>query len=87
MPLFQRKTVIFQEKNKEKWLKARAALKEAGIGGIQAGAFEENPVCGCGAKLDPRDFGPKGKIDRNTYYIRVYAEDAEQAKNILEEIV
>lgn len=62
MPLFQRKTVIFQEKNKEKWLKARAALKEAGIGGIQAGAFEENPVCGCGAKLDPGTLAQRGRL-------------------------
>lgn len=87
MPLFRKKVTVFQEKDKQRWLAARAALKEAGLRGVRSGAFEENPVCGCGAKLDPRDFGPGGKIDRNTYFIRVFAEDEARAREILEEIL
>ena len=34
-------------------------------------------VGGCGAKLDPRDFGKNGKIDREIYWIRVPEKDAE----------
>lgn len=84
MALFKKKVTIFQEKDRGRWTAAKEALKAAGIGGIQAGAFEENPVCGCGAKLDPRDFGPGGKIDRNTYYIRVNQENEARAREILE---
>ena len=46
----------------------------------------EAPVGGCGAKLDIRDFGPKGKIDRNYYYIDVKPADADQAKACLKKI-
>ena len=41
------------------------------------------PFCGCGAKLDPRDFGPDGRIDRLTYDISVRAEDAARARELL----
>ena len=49
-----------------------------------SGSYEsEPPVCGCGAKLDLRDFGPGGKIDRSSYYIFVRPEDAERARELL----
>jgi len=41
--------------------------------------------CGCGAKLDIRDFGPQGKIDRNFYYIDVPEKDYEKARTLLME--
>ena len=44
-------------------------------------------MCGCGAKLDHRDFGPNGKIDRLTYYISVKPEDVERAKELLADLV
>ncbi|MDO5400003.1 MAG: hypothetical protein Q4F17_03360 [Eubacteriales bacterium] len=87
MPLFRKKITVFQEKSRDRWLAAQAALKGAGLAGVRGGYFEETPVCGCGAKLDPRDFGPRGKIDRNTYYIRIYAEDEARARAILEEML
>lgn len=43
------------------------------------------PICGCGAKLDIRDFGPQGKIDRNFYYIDVPEKDYEKARTLLME--
>ena len=45
----------------------------------------EAPICGCGAKLDIRDFGPQGKIDRNFYYIDVPEKDYEKARTLLME--
>ena len=38
---------------------------------------------GCGAKLDPRDFGPRGRIDREIYWVEVRQSDEEQARDIL----
>ena len=54
---------------------------------MESGFYEtEPPLCGCGAKLDHRDFGPNGKIDRKTYYISVRPEDVDRAKAALEGI-
>ena len=51
---------------------------------MESGIYDtEMPVCGCGAKLDHRDFGPNGKIDRHTYYLSVRPEDAERAREVL----
>ena len=38
---------------------------------------------GCGAKLDPRNFGSKGVIDRDIYWVKVIAGDEETARDIL----
>ena len=84
MALFEKKESVFREKNKTAWLAARTALKNGGITGVRAGSIEtEPPVCGCGAKLDIRDFGPKGKIDRNFYYIDVAEADVPRARELL----
>ena len=51
--------------DKPRWKEARQRLKDAGIKVMETGFYEtEAPACGCGAKLDHRDFGPNGKIDR-----------------------
>lgn len=82
--LFKKKETVFERKDKALWEKAKTALKEAGIRSVRAGFSEdEPPVCGCGSKLDPRNFGPRGKIDRNTYYIRVAEQEAEAAREII----
>ena len=46
----------------------------------------EMPLCGCGAKIDRRNYGPNGWIDRRIYYIAVRPEDVEAAKALLKEI-
>ena len=69
--------------DKPRWKEARQRLKDAGIKVMETGFYEtEAPACGCGAKLDQRDFGPNGKIDRLTYYIPVKPEDGERAKEL-----
>lgn len=84
MALFEKREVVFRRKDKDGWEKAKKILKEAGVEGVRAGAYEsEAPVCGCGSKLDPRDFGPRGKIDRRTFDIRVPVREAERAKALL----
>lgn len=88
MALFgKRETVFSVQGDKSCWIAAKAALREAGIKIMEAGSYEtEMPVCGCGAKLDHRDFGPNGRIDRRTYYIAVRPEDAARAGTVLEEM-
>lgn len=85
MALFGKREVAFQVRgDKARWKAGREALKAAGIEIMEASYYEtEAPVCGCGAKLDHRDFGPNGKIDRKTYYISVRPEDVERAKAVL----
>ena len=70
--MFEKKVTIFKKKDRPQWLKIKAALKEAGLKGVRSGHYLQDSVMagGCGAKLDPRDFGPKGKIDHDIYYIK-----------------
>lgn len=87
MSWFQKRVTVFQAQNKAGWLAARAALKDAGVRGVRAGHYDvEPPVCGCGAKLDPRNFGPKGRIDRSMYFITVPQADAETARAVLAQL-
>jgi hypothetical protein len=86
MGFFDKKFDVYKEKGKrDEWKKARTALKDAGISISSSEVPSEAPVCGCGAKLDIRDFGPKGKIDRNWYYIMVAKEDIEKARTVLKD--
>ncbi len=82
MGLFEKKTDIFRKKDRETWLKIKAALKEAGIKGVSAGHYLQDSVMagGCGAKLDPRDFGAKGRIDHEIYFVKVKESQEEAAK-------
>ena len=83
--LFQPKVLLFKKKDRAQWEAIRTALKDAGMKGVSATHYyqEEVQACGCGAKLDPRDFGSKGKIDRDIYMIRVCEKDEKEAREIL----
>lgn len=86
MALFGKRQVAFEVWGDQKrWKQAKLQLKAAGIKIMETGFYDtEPPVCGCGAKLDHRDFGPNGRIDRHTYYISVRPEDVDRAKALLE---
>lgn len=83
--MFEKKTVIFKKKDRETWEQIKTALKEGGLTGVKAGHYLQDSVMagGCGAKLDPRDFGQKGKVDREIYTIKVNEADVEKANEIL----
>ncbi len=84
MGFFTKERLVYMEKGKEQeWKQARALLKEAGIKMSTTSMPSEAPTCGCGAKLDIRDFGPNGKQDRNMYYIDVPVTDWDTAKEVL----
>ena len=77
--MFEKRVMIFEKRDKAAWTRVRRALKAAGVRGVRSGHYshEDVTVGGCGAKLDPRDFGKNGKIDREIYWIRVPEKDAE----------
>ncbi|HAJ73927.1 MAG TPA: hypothetical protein DCM49_03920 [Lachnospiraceae bacterium] len=83
--MFEKKTDIFKKRDRAAWTAIRDLLKKEGIKGVSAGHYLQETVMagGCGAKLDPRDFGGKGKIDRDIYYIRVKSKDVERVQEIL----
>ena len=84
MALFEKREEVFCRQDREGWTAAKAALKAAGIRGVRAWHYEtEPPVGGCGCKLDIRNFGPKGRIDRETYVVAVPAEETERAAAVL----
>jgi len=85
MGLFEKHVDIFKKRDKEHWLQIKNALKEAKLPGVRSGHYLQETVMGggCGAKLDPRDFGSKGKIDRDIYWVSVLQEDEEKAREIL----
>ncbi len=67
MPLFVKREEVFCKRDKAGWEAAQEALKAAGIRGVRARHCEvEPPVGGCGCKLDIRNFGPRGRIDRES---------------------
>lgn len=85
--VFGKHETVFKEKNKPLWKEVRKVLKEREIKGVFATTLEsEMPTCGCGAKLDIRDFGPNGKIDRNFYCLRVPAAQADNVRGIIQEV-
>ena len=83
--MFEKRVDIFKKRDKESWLQIKAALKEAGLPGVRSGHYLQETVMGggCGAKLDPRDFGGHGKIDRDIYWVDVKKSDEERAREIL----
>ena len=83
--MFEKRTDIYKKKDKATWEQIKTALKEGGLTGFKAGHYLQESVMagGCGAKLDPRDFGQKGKVDREVYFIKVKENDVEKANEIL----
>ncbi|MCR5825271.1 MAG: hypothetical protein K6G54_01765 [Oscillospiraceae bacterium] len=83
--MFEKRVEIFKKRDRETWQQIKDALRDAGLRGVKAGHYQQETVigCGCGAKLDPRDFGGRGKIDRDIYYVKVISGDEEKAREIL----
>lgn len=87
MALFEKREEVFCKRDREGWSAVKAALKAAGIRGVKAWHYEaEPPVGGCGCKLDIRNFGPKGRIDREMYVVAVPVSELEQARSALGEL-
>ena len=85
MALFVRREKVFEvQGDAARWRAAKKALRQSGIRRVEAGFYDtEPPVCGCGAKLDHRDFCPNGPIDRHTYYLSVPLKEASRARELL----
>lgn len=84
MALFEKREEVFCKRDREGWRAVKAALKAAGVRGVKAWHYEaEPPAGGCGCKLDIRNFGPKGRIDREMYVVAVPASELERARSAL----
>lgn len=83
--MFEKRVEIFKKRDRESWQQIRAALKAAGLRGVRAGHYLQETVMGggCGAKLDPRDFGARGRIDRDIYWVKVPEAQEQAARDIL----
>lgn len=74
---------VFLKKDYKLWKENKKKLKDNGIK-VFSGYYEtESPICGCGTRLDHRDFGKNGKIERNNYYIDVKEEEYTGAVELL----
>jgi hypothetical protein len=83
--MFEKRVDIFKKKDKVAWESVKKALDEGGLKDYKAGHYLQESVMagGCGAKLDPRDFGGKGRIDREVYFVKVKEKDKDAALAIL----
>ena len=79
--MFEKRVYIFKKRDRETWDRIRTVLKEAGLTGVKSGHYLQETVMGggCGAKLDPRDFGGHGRIDREIYWVKVIQGDEKKA--------
>ncbi len=83
--LFQKRVLIYKKRDKETWQNICQVLKEAGMTGVQAGHYYQDDVSpnGIGGMLDPRNFGGKGSVDRETYYIRVPSSSETRVRELI----
>lgn len=83
--LFSKRVPVFKKRDREGWLAMKEVFKEASFPGVKSGHYLQETVMGggCGAKLDPRDFGPNGRIDRDIYWIKVPEAEEEKAREVL----
>ena len=83
--MFDEMIDFYRKKDKDTWEKIRKALKDAGVRHVRAGHYFGDAVSpnGIGGQLDPRNFGPAGRIDRDIYYIRIRKADEEAARNAI----
>ena len=82
---FAKKVTVFKKKDRDTWQKIRDLLKSEGFKGVRASHYSAESLCacGCGSKLDPRNFGAGGYIDRDIYFVDVREDDLPCAKSVL----
>ena len=79
MSLFEKKVPVFRKRDRDAQGRVKEVLDAAGIWN-KCSHFEQEeiPVGGYSA-MDPRNFGKKGRIDREVYVIYVKASDEAHA--------
>lgn len=79
MGLFEKKVSVYRKRDREAQSKIKEVLDQAGIWNrCSHYEQEEIPVGGYSA-MDPRNFGKKGRIDREVYVIWVKSSEEERA--------
>ncbi len=89
MALFEKKVKVYEAKGKKaEWKSVQSALKEAGCKKVSGSVWQDEiGPCGCGAKLDIRDFGEGGKIDRDIYNVWVPESDEKLAQEVIAKLL
>lgn len=86
MSLFEKKVPIFRKRDRETQARIRQVLDEAGIWNrCSHYEQEEIPVGGYSA-MDPRNYGKKGRIDREIYVIHVRESELEAARRTIRSV-
>lgn len=84
MAWFKFRKTVFCANNESDWQIAKVALTNAQIQGIKYGSYEDAPeCCSCGVRIDPRAFGGKPRPVKCNYFIKVYPQDFQKAKQII----
>jgi len=84
--MFDKYIIVFEVKgNRKLWEEVIAILKDAGFPLKKAIWQDEIGAVGCGPAIDPRNFGEKGRIDRDVYTVRVREKDREAALKLIHE--
>lgn len=81
----RKRVPIFKKRDRETWLQIRKVLRDAELSDMRSGHYLQETVMGggCGAKLDPRDFGGHGRIDRDIYWVEVPEDEEAHARDLL----
>ncbi len=83
MSLFEKKVPVYRKRDKETWLKIREALDQAGIRYSSTHYEQEEIPVGGYSAMDPRNFGKKGRIDREVYAVSVKESVEEEARKAI----
>lgn len=83
--LFEHKKLIYRKRDKNTYRKIKSILKAEGFKQVSSGHYLQEEIIpgGCASQLDPRNFGPNGRIDRDIYYIKVPVSSYDNACNAI----
>ena len=83
--MFEKKILVYRKRDRQTQEKIKEALDAAGVWSrCSHYEQEEIPVGGYSA-MDPRNFGKKGRIDREVYVVYVKASQEERALGVIRE--
>lgn len=83
--LFEHKKYIYRKRDKNTYRKIKSILKAEGFRQVSSGHYLQEEIIpgGCASQLDPRNYGPNGRIDRDIYYIKVPVSSYDNACNAI----
>lgn len=77
--MFEKKVPVYRKRDRETQEKIKEALDAAGVWNKCSHYEQEDIPVGGYSAMDPRNFGKKGRVDREVYAVYVKAADEERA--------